>query len=342
MHLERIEEIKKNLSNFGTENDVMYTNDEKLKRLIMLQSAMSHPVFEMSHAEHFASKDIMKHFETLAKEYNLSEKEEFIRLADNMDHLGHTIAILKSGQKAEKETQRMFRLLELEQNTEILYNIGLRNGTDQTEIDTIVIAPYGVFLIEIKNFNKDMTLNNKGVFETTDGHEAYYNLGVKMLLKEYLIRKALSDNTTIPIIPILLFSNDQSSLTDNYGQCHISYSGTIVNDIRSYSNNGNVLSEEIIQDIKSKLLESNTPTTGLCNVNCKQIIEDFSVLMSEMEEAADNADDSEILETSQNELDTETNDSNFDWKEFLFDAMDIIVPSALAGFGAYCLMAKKN
>ena len=340
MMIKRIEQLKSQLENLGTENDVMYTNEEKLKRLLMLQSAMSHSVFEMSHAEHFASKDIMKHFEALAEEYNLSSKEEFIRLSDNMDHLSHTIAILKSGQKAEKETQKMFRLLELDGNTEILYNIGLHNGTDQTEIDTIVIAPYGLFLVEIKNFKKNMTLNNKGVFETTDGQEAYYNLGVKMLLKEYLVRKTISEDNNIPIIPILLYSNDQSSLIDDYGQCHISYSGTVVNDIRAYSKNTGILSEQDIQSIKAKLLENNTPTTGLCNVDCKQIVSDFALLMSEIEEAADNVDNSEAKCTPHNDSAINDIESSLNWKDHVFDALEIIVPSCIAGLGAYYLLSK--
>ena len=343
MKNKRIEEIKSKLINLGTENDVMYTNDEKLKRLIMLQSAMSNSVFEMSHAGHFASKDIMKHFEVLAEEYNLSSTREFHRLSDNMDHLSHTIAILKSGQKAEKETQKMFRLIELDKNVETLYNIGLCSGSDQTEIDTIIISPYGLFLIEIKNFNQDMRLTDKGVFETVDSHEAYYNLGVKMLLKEYLIRKVLSDDISIPIIPILLFSNDKSSLIDDYGQCHISYSGTIVNDIRSYFCYEEILSLETIQSIKETLLENHTPTTGLCNVNCGQIVDDFALLMAEIEEAADNTNNNnETIEDSPKNVDTVSKEKKLEWKDYIYNYLDIIIPSCMAGISAYYLLSRKG
>src|SRR5699024_211218 len=75
----RMNQIIEPLVGLGTRPDVMYTNQEVVDHLKALQSALAQGVFEKTHAENLRDRDIMIHFEALAKEYGLDRTETYHR-----------------------------------------------------------------------------------------------------------------------------------------------------------------------------------------------------------------------------------------------------------------------
>lgn len=69
MNTNRMSQIIESLNGLGTKQNTMYTNQEIIDHLTELQGAMARGVFEKTHAENLRDRDIMIHFETLAKEY---------------------------------------------------------------------------------------------------------------------------------------------------------------------------------------------------------------------------------------------------------------------------------
>ena len=98
------------LNGLGTSADALYTNQEIIDRLKELQAAMMRGIYEKTHAENLRDRDIMLHFEALAKEYRLESTETYRRFAGNMKELGYTIGSLIKGMNGEKIARRALKL----------------------------------------------------------------------------------------------------------------------------------------------------------------------------------------------------------------------------------------
>lgn len=140
MKNKRIEQIKIGLNGLGTKAEEVYTNQEIVDSLIELQGALAKGVFEKTHAENLRDRDIVIHFEALAKEYGLDQTEEFLRFKKNMGALGYTIGSFIKGMKGEKIARRALKLLSFDKGVSILYNVQLDDGDTEAEYDAIVIA----------------------------------------------------------------------------------------------------------------------------------------------------------------------------------------------------------
>ena len=85
---------------------------------------------------------------------------------------------------------------------------------------------------------------------------------------------------------MLLLSNERAKLVDEYKQIPISFGGGISYEIKAYNKNGQILTEKQINAIANKILESHKEQRALCPVNCAEIIEDYAVLMAQIEALA--------------------------------------------------------
>ena len=108
-------------------------------------------VYEQTHAEHMRERDLMLHFSTLATEYGLRETDVYKRFESNMNEMGYTIGSFIKGIKGEHIARRALKLISFDKNVKILYNIALEDEDAQAEYDAIVIIPYGLFVVEVKN-----------------------------------------------------------------------------------------------------------------------------------------------------------------------------------------------
>lgn len=62
----------------------------------------------------------------------------------------------------------------------------------QAEYDAIVITPYGLFVVEVKNWDGDITITPSGLL-TKDEGRITYSLTDKMSIKEALLQEYLQD-----------------------------------------------------------------------------------------------------------------------------------------------------
>ena len=142
----RVSQIKKQLKGLGTSPYRLYTNQEVIDRLKELQAAMARGVFEKTHAENLRDKDIMLHFKTLAEEYGLAQTDTYCRFETNMRELSYTIGTYIKGMCGERMARKSLKLLSLDKNIRILYNVQLEDEDVQAEYDAIVITPYDCLL----------------------------------------------------------------------------------------------------------------------------------------------------------------------------------------------------
>lgn len=307
--MERAKLIKDALKGIGTDAGTLYTNREIVERLIELQSAMARGVFEKTHAENLRDRDLMIHFEALAKEYSIETTDTYLRFRKNMYELGRTIANYLKGRTGEKIAKKAFYLIEKDPGVKILYNVQLEDGEYQTEYDAIIVAPYGLFVIEVKNWGKDMSISPMGLLSRSDDNAIVYDLAGRMSIKEALLMTALKDKFPSRYTNVLLFPNEKTRVDDNYNKILISCGAGLSYVIRDFAKGSTCnLSEQQINEIVETIRSKHSEQKTICQVDCEEIISDYADLMVLIENAAiareeenfqvDNCDDVQVINSS--------------------------------------------
>lgn len=292
----RMSQIIESLKGLGTKQNTMYTNQEIIDHLTELQGAMARSVFEKTHAENLRDRDIMIHFEALAKEYGLDETDTYLRFKENMSELGYTIGSFIKGMNGERIAKRALKLLSYNKGIRILYNVQLEDDDAQAEYDAIVIAPYGLFVIEVKNWGISMTISPNGLLTRNDDSGIVYDLPGRMSVKEALLREHLKELFPTDYYNMLLLSNERAQVQDNYHKISISCGGGISYEIKSYAKSGNLMTEAQVEKIADTILAHHREQHTLCTVKCDEIIADYAKLMVQIE-AASNGMLDEIIES---------------------------------------------
>ena len=285
MNIERVEQIKESLKGIGTNPSTGYTNQEIIDKLIELEKALLAGVYEKNHAENMRPQDLTTHFALLAEEFALDESDAYQRFLGNMDELDHTVKSLIAGQKGERLAKNSLRPLAFDQDVRVLYNITLGNESMKTEYDAIVIAPYGLFAVEVKNWTGDVTLTKDG-FLAKNGGNFSTNLAARMLVKETLLREYLDELFPANYSGVLLFPEDKTRFRDDYRRIPVGYGAGVSNSIRFSEGTRVVLSPEQVSTIAERLSSANLEQHTLCLVKCDEIIDDFATLMAQMESAS--------------------------------------------------------
>lgn len=286
MKNERIEQIKKGLNGFGTKAGELYTNQEIVDSLIELQSALAKGVFEKTHAENLRDRDIVIHFEALAKEYGLDQTEVFLRFKKNMRTLGYTIGSFIKGIKGEKIARKALKLLSFDEGISIFYNVQLNDGDTETEYDAIVIAPYGLFVVEVKNWSPSVVIHSNGLMEQNGGIRIVYDLVGRMDLKQALLKEYIGADFPENYQSVLVFPDEKVRVEDHYNQIPIVCGGGVSKKIREFNTGSNLLTADQITNIKQIITAHHKVQKTSSPVNCDEIINDYAVLMACIEEAS--------------------------------------------------------
>lgn len=286
MNQKRIAEITQKFNGKGTDSISLYTNQEVVDKLKEVQKIMLEGVFEKTHAEHMRDRDILRHFSSLAEEYGLKDTEIFSRFEANMKEMGYMIGSYIKGMKGEQIAKRALKLLSYDPDVKILYNIALEDEDVQTEYDAIAITPYGVFVIEVKNWGDKMHIDEKGVLSRED-QDITYDLADRMNIKEAMLKGCLGNLFPSKYQGFLLFPSGNVQIDDLYKKLVICTGAGIVDEIRAMKEFGDCLSQEQIEEI-AKVLEANhSEQRSICTVKCEEIIHDYATIMTQIEEIAD-------------------------------------------------------
>ena len=285
MSMNRAEQIRASLAGLGTDPETGYTHREIIDRLIALENALLAGVYEKNHAENMRPQDLTKHFSALAEEFGLDKSDTYKRFVANMDELDHAVKSFIAGQKGERLARSSLRPLTFDKSVKILYNVLLENEELKTEYDAIVITPHGIFVVEVKNWPGEVTLNRDGIL-TRRGSSITNNLGARMVVKESLLRECLGELFPLSYHSVLLFPEDKTTFKDEYHQIAFSYGASIANCIKFCRSGQPCLTDEQSASIVDKITEANQEIHTFCEVRCDEIIEDFAVLMAQMENAS--------------------------------------------------------
>ncbi len=285
------------LEQWAPKAEELFTNEEQEQKLVGFQSAICQVILSSGITERITPRDIVTFLERLAYENGVEDDETFQRLRNEMKNLGFLIGSLKKGAKGEKRTRDGLRNLEFSPGVKVLYNVTLDDGTDRTEYDAIVLTPYGIFVVEAKNFNGDARITEKGILVRKDDRFGEYNLGEKMNRKEFLLRSCLGELASLPYHALLLYVNEQAEIEDEYHQIPITYCNTVAKAIQQFDHGDELITTEELKRIEGEITSHQIDARYPCGVDCQQIIEDLTVIMRRIANSAP-ADDPQPVKTT--------------------------------------------
>jgi len=305
------------LKNFGTKATERYSNVEMLNKLMALQSEIIRILESYGAPYYMKDRDILPWIEEFAKETGFDKTREFERLKMNISKLGYEIASLSKGFKGEEYCKKSLSILSLDPRVEILYNTQLRFGDVFGEYDAIVVAPYGLFVIEVKNWKATkLTITDKGILKSNDGNQVTYDLNTRMCEKEALLKRCLFDTKIKKYQSLLLLSNMWTEVNDEYQKIPIICGDNISKAIMAYDNGKKVFSDRKIKAIVKALKTVHQEQTGFCQVRCEDIQNDFSTLINMLNHQR-GLDLATELDNQDIEADTQTSPTESDSKKKL-------------------------
>lgn len=283
----KIELIKKSLDGFGLKLGGVYSNKEMVDGSIKLQGAIARDFATRMQIDIDKDRDVLLAIEKVITKNNLDDTEEFQRLKKNITELGYTIGSFIKGMNGERIAKRVLKLIAFDKDVRVLFNIALEDEDVQAEYDAIVIAPYGIFVVEVKNWDAPIVINERGVLQKEDGTDIIYDLPGRMGMKEGLLREYLGDLFTTDYQGIVFFSNERAKVRDEYKKIPLSFGGSIVYDIRAYSKDKPFMSKEQIDKIADRLLANSKEQKTINKIDSEAIIDDYATLIVMLEEVAE-------------------------------------------------------
>lgn len=286
MNNERIDQIKATLNGLGTKADAMYTNQQLVDVLKEFQNALVKGVFEKTHAENMRGKDLLVHLEALAKEYGLDQTSAFLRLKSNLNDLGYTIGSYIKGLNGERVARKALKLLSLDKSVKILYNVQLEDEDAEAEYDAIAITPYGLFVVEVKNWGPSVVITQDGILKKDDDREITYDLAGRMSIKQALLKEYIGDSFPKHYQSILMFPDDRVKVKNHYNGVLVCCGGGISYKIQEFTAGEDSLTAEQIMNIEQTIRAHHVVKKASSPVDCDEIIEDYAVLMAQIEDAS--------------------------------------------------------
>lgn len=173
------------------------------------------------------------------------------------------------GKVGEKKVS--FILSMLPDEYKIINNLQLSFGKWTSQIDHVVVSPYGVFVIETKNYTGIITGGENSAEWTKNMYGKKYSFHNPIYQNEShikAIRKCLGDYGSLSIIPIVAFSND-ARLRVKLESKMVVYFSQLKRAIRAYDEV--CISDAQVGEIYNKLLKSNVEDRNFTRKHVKEV-----------------------------------------------------------------------
>lgn len=183
------------------------------------------------------------------------------------------------------ETKAFQSLEKLKCNNRIIKNIELCNDTFRTEIDAVVVTEKGIFIIEVKNTQKNVFIDENGDFYRNSKYQKFdSNIASKLQIKETLLREKLDalGYSGIRIFPVVVFTNKYIEVQNKrrgLKTCFLSQLPYIIDDWKSFE----YLTNSDLDAIEKELTEVVTTATFPMQFDTNSVKANFIELMSNLE-----------------------------------------------------------
>ena len=166
------------------------------------------------------------------------------------------------GKKGENSVARILKKL-LRQDYHVINDVVLPTPYGSSQIDHIVVSPFGIFVIETKNYSGWIYGSEHGEYWTKNvyGHKYdFYNPILQNTGHVTALRKNLKDYRSLPIFSIVAFSR-QASLDVSIQNAIVVYWNQIPRVIRQFGESK--LSEEQVAAVYDEIVAINQASVSI-------------------------------------------------------------------------------
>ena len=295
MEMSRINELMASMNSFGKE---AYHKSELLDEMFALQREIVTLTFNEDHATTSDLKiwDVERHLEQMNQNCENIADEELKRFKSGSKKLCNLIKAEISGNRGE---YKAFRTLDyLHTDHIILKNIELKDGDLRTELDAVVITPYGITIVEVKNTAKNIFIDENGSYYRTGQYLKWdCNIAQKMDVKEELLVKALASQgiENVEINKVVVFTDNRIEIQNKYTKIHTCFVSQLPYLIDGFKSQLRLTFEEM-ENIEKFIKNADYKEAYPFGFDVQQYKTDFATLMALLEEASAKLDDETVIE----------------------------------------------
>ena len=172
------------------------------------------------------------------------------------------------GQRGEKSVSKT--LMQLPDEYIIFNNVYIKENGRYSQIDHIVLSPYGIFVIETKKYNGWIYGGEKAPYWTQNIYGTKYEF-YNPLRQNYGHVKQLQSLFGYPVqffIPIVVFVGN-ATIKGNYHKHIVIYKEELLSTIRQYKNV--IFRNDILKEAVNKLSYSSFKTSETASEHIKQV-----------------------------------------------------------------------
>lgn len=235
------QQVEKMVTNMQAFSKDTYFSSELYGQYIALQKEFAYIALGEENSP-MKVQDLYEYFLEQNKKYRGVATKALERFKKDCSFMIGEICGLRAGRDGERQA---FKSLEtLKCKNRVLKNIELEFDGHKTELDAIVFTKKGVFIVEVKNMNRDILIDENGNMQervsSNGDYKTLYNLGTKMNEKEHVVRQALqgSDYKNAPVKSFVVFTNSEIKLQNRYRHITTSFLSNLPRLIDQECHNG--------------------------------------------------------------------------------------------------------
>lgn len=231
---ERIHEITSRMTSFP---ELRIHRSDLLAELLKLQEEICKETFNGVHVENSKLRiwDVQAHLDKLNEERGHMADEELRTFKKGCRILAKEISSEITGSAGEYKAARSLEIIRCKKR--ILRNIEFTADERRAELDFIVFNEKAIFIIEVKNPQKDIYIDERGNY-CRAGNAMLFdkNIGESMNTKSYLLRKALmgAGYEDPNIQSIVVFTNNNIHVENRFKHIDIAYLSALPHIIEKY------------------------------------------------------------------------------------------------------------
>lgn len=300
MKMNRVNELMASMNSFGKD---AYYKSELLNEMFNLQSEIVALTFNDEHAVTANLKiwDVEKHLEQLNQDCGNVADEELKRFKDGSWKLSNLIKAEISGNRGEYKA--FSKLDTLNTDHIILKNVELKDGDQRSELDAIVITPYGVTIVEVKNTSRNIFIDEEGNYYRTGEFLRWdCQIAQKMDVKEGLLRKILVDAgiENIRINRIVVFTDYRIQVQNKCESIRTCFASQLTYIIDGFKS-ADQISREDMDNMEFLIRDAECREAYPVDFDVEQYKADFATLMAVLEEASAKAEEEVVEEVINDE-----------------------------------------
>ena len=279
---ERIQELTSRMTSFP---ELRIHKSDLLAELLKLQEEVCNETFNDIHAENSKLRiwDVQAHLEKLNEERGHIADAELQTFKEGCRIVSNEISAEITGNAGEYKAARSLEIIRCKKR--ILRNIEFTSDDRRTELDFIVFTEKAIFIVEVKNPQKDIYIDERGNYcRVSNAMHFDKNIGESMNNKSYLLRQALkgAGYEEPNIQSVVVFTNNNIHVENRFKHIDIAYLSALPHIIEKYE--GDPLYtitdiERMADSVQAASCKESYPLPFDVN----QFKKDFATLMAKLE-----------------------------------------------------------